>query len=345
MSEELTVDQAVAMMNGEQAEATTDVEPINTEPEVQEVEQEATEEVEQTEEQAEVTQDEPTVETPAVDYTAKIKFKANGVEVEKSIQDLINDAQLASNYNQKMQELAAQRKAFDAAMQQNQQPAQADPAKTFEDLNNEVTARAMKMLGLTNPEDFEPDAMGVMGSKVHYAAYQKALLDIQQEHQSAEYAQQQERIVDESYYSTVNSFAADPQFEDVKKFAIEQLYEIPKKGAEGAKEFQRLYNIYQKTELREQHWQEMQQYGRSNVRLVPFTSAEVAELNQYLTKCKALYQEKQTKSQVKAQVPKSIPIKPTVKVESSVPSDAPTPRKVDFKKIQSMDLDDIAKLL
>jgi hypothetical protein len=338
--EELTIDQAVEMLNGtQQAEVTTEVETTNNEPEQAE-QVETQEEVE-----GEVEQEEVKEEPSALDYNLKVKFKANGVEQEKSIQDLINDAQLASNYNQKMQELATQRKAFDAAMQQQQQTVKEDPAKTFEELKNAVTARAMKMLGIDNVEDFAPDAMGLMGSKVHYAAYQKALLDIQQEQQSAEYAKQQERAVEDKYASTVHAFAADPKFQEINKYAEQALFQLPTKGPEGIKQFQSIYSTYQKIQQREQHYQETQAYGRSNVQLTPFTANEIDALTKFYGDCKAEYTNTQTKAQVKAQVPKSVPIKPTVRVEATSDNTPAAPRKVDFKKIQSMDLDDIAKLL
>jgi hypothetical protein len=341
MSEELSIDEAVAMMDGTAPEAVEEV--------VEHVESEQVETAEATEGQEEseqVDEQEESSEQPQQpDYTTKVKFKANGQEVEKSIQELIADAQLASNYNQKMQELAQQRKAFETANQQQQQSQQPDPLKQFEDLNNEVTARAMKMLGITDPEEFVPDAMGIIGNKVHYAAYQKALLDVQQEQQSANYQAQQERIVEETYYSTVNSFTAEPDFAEVNKFAVDTLFQLPQKGAEGVQEFQKLYGIYQKTQLREQHWQETQQCGHSNVKLLPFTPAEIKELEKFYNSCRSEYHAKQTKAKVKEQVPKSIPIKPTVKMESTGNNDPQPSRKVDYKKVREMDLDDIAKLL
>jgi len=338
-AEELSIDDAVNIMNGTEVAESADVVETEQVEQVEEVvEEPATEEVEQ--------EEEPVVEdAPAVDYNLKVKFKANGQEQEKTIQDLINEAQLGSNYNQKMQELANQRKAFETSLQQQQAQQKPDPAKTFEDLNNEVTARAMKMLGITDAEEFTPDAMGIMGNKVHFAAYQQALADIQQEKQSANYTQQQERMVEENYYATVNTFNSEPDFAEVNKFAVDSLFQLPQKGAEGVKEFQKLYGIYQKTQLREQHWQETQQYGRSSVKLVPFTPAEVKELEKFYNGCKAEYHAKQVKAQVKTQVPKSVPIRTTVKVMETGNNDAQAPKKVDFKKIRDMDIDEIAKML
>jgi hypothetical protein len=338
--DELSIDDAVSLLSGETVEPTeesTSTENENNQPETVEQNEENQESEQQQEEESQE-------ETPQIDFTAKVKFKANGQEVEKSIQDLINDAQLASNYNQKMQELSQQRKAFEMANQQ-QQPQQVNPLKEFEDLNNEVTARAMKMLGITDPELFVPDAMGIMGDKVHYAAYQKALLDVQHEKQAADYEQQQIRVVEENYYSTVNSFQSEPDFQDVNKFAVDSLFQLPQKGEEGVKEFQKLYGIYQKTQLREQHWQETQQYGRSNIKLVPFTPTEIKELEKFYNSCKAEYHAQKVKTQVKSQVPKNIPIRPTVKTESTGGNETPPPKKLDIKKIREMSKDDIAKLL
>lgn len=336
MSEELTFDQALEQLNGVHAE------PIEEEQQQEEVieqpEQTDSEPTEQPEEQ----QEEAKVEQPTVDFTAKVKFKANGQEVEKSIQELINDAQLASNYNTKMQELAQQRKAFEASLQQPQQP---DPAKQLEDLNNKVTQIAMQMLGIKDPEEFVPDATGIMGNKAHFAAYQKALLDIQMEEQSVQHQQREYEAVEQSYYDFANTHEADPNAQAIYDHAVNAIFALPQKGKEGIAEFQEMYGIYQKVQQREQYWADMQRFGQSTQRVQPFTRQEVEKLTKFYNSCKAEYQNKQTKEQVKAQVPKSVPIKPTVKVESTT-GDEPAPKqKVDFKKLQSMDIDDIAKLL
>lgn len=334
-AEELSMDEAVALMSGT-PEPTANVEVTEEVPVIEEVVEEPTEEVEQ---------NEPVVEeTPAIDYNLKVKFKANGQEQEKTIQDLINDAQLASNYNQKMQELAQQRKAFETSLQQ-QQPAKPDPLKTFEDLNNQVTAKAMKMLGITDPEEFVPDAMGVIGNKVHYAAYQQALLDIQQERQSADYAKRQEQAIEDQYIATTQQLASEPNFDEINKYAQTALFQLPAKGADGIQQFQTIYGTYQKILQRDQYHREIQMYGRSNVQVQPFRQGEVEALTKFYNDCKAEYGGSKVKEQVKAQVPKSVPIKPTVKTEPVGNNDPQPAKKLDMKKIQKMDLADIAKLL
>lgn len=344
-AEELTIDQAVDKINGtetkeEPAETTT--EKPASEPEKPEAEQPET----TPEEQPDKPEEEPAVAPDPVDYNLKVKFKANGQDHEKSIQELINDSQLAANYNKRMQEMSDKEKAFNASLaQQQQQTQQVDPSKAFEDLNNAVTARAMRMLGINDPEEFVPDSSGIIGSKIHYAAYQKAMMDVQQEKQQVDYQVAQERAIEDNYVSTVNNFAKETDFLEINKFAQLALFKLPASGEEGVKKFQAIYGTYQKVMQRDQYWNEMQAYGRSNTRPVPFRDGEVKALTDFYNECKEEFSGSKVKAQVKAQVPKSVPIKPTVKTETTGNGETAPSRKVDFKKIQTMDLDDIAKML
>ncbi|WP_094603457.1 hypothetical protein SPSIL_015140 [Sporomusa silvacetica DSM 10669] len=272
------------------------------------------------------------------DFNQVIKFKENGQEVELTLAQLIERAQKGSNYDRHMQELKSQQKAYETSLQQQQQPP--DPVKQFEDLNNKVTARAMAMLGIDNPDDFVPDATGIMGNKTHFAAYQKALLDVQQEQQSQQAQFQEYKAQEDRYASFIDSNWKDPDAEKVNEHATQSFYNLPSKGPEGIAEFNRLYPIYQKIQQRDEYWR-----GNKSIKIDPFTASELNEIEKFMNNCKTEYRTKQTKEQVKAQVPKSVPIKPTVKVEGTG-SGEPTPsQKPDFKKLRSMDIDDIAKLL
>lgn len=342
-SEGYSVDEALAVING-----------TNTPPEAQEQAQEQSDSkeaetntaeqeqpAEQAQEQGEQSE-QPAEEQPkaAADFNQVIEYKENGQTVKKTLAEIIADAQKGANYDRHMQELKAKQQAYEASLQQQTQQQKPDPAKTFEELNNKVTAKAMQMLGITDPADFEPDAMGIMGSKVHYAAYQKALLDVQQEQQSEQAQFQEYKAQEDRYASFIDGNWKEPDVEKVNEHALNSFYALPSKGPEGIAEFNRLYPIYQKIQQRDEYWR-----GNRNVKIDPFTASELDAIEKFMSGAKAEYRAKQTKDQVKAQVPKSVPIKPTVKVEGTGNNEPAPARKLDMNKIRSMDLDDIAKLL
>jgi hypothetical protein len=340
-NQELTIDQAVELMEGKQPEP---VEETPTEkPEPEQKPEEVVEEAEETTETP--VEEKPEEESPApIDYNLKVKFKANGQEVEKSIQDLINDAQLASNYNQKMQEIATQRKAFEAALQQPQQPQQPqDNTAKFVQLHKEVSERAMKNLGVTNPQDFYPDPIAF---PEHYAAYQDALVEIKLEKANAQHSQETQLKEYSAQEERYNSFfeeqqRTDKDYSKVTAHVFDSFWQLPQKGDEGKAQFQQLYPIMLKINER----LALLNNPDPRVKVAPFTAAEVNAITAFYADAKKDYYAKQTKETVKAAVPKSVPIKPTVKVESTGDNTPALAKKIDLKKVREMDLDEVAKML
>lgn len=316
---ELTIDEAVDQLNGVQPEP--EAPPETPAPEPEPVVEEVAEPVA-----------EPEPEPPQVDLTAKVKFKANGVDQEKSIQDLINDAQLAANYNIKMEQLAQQRKAFELA-----QPVPVvDPAAQWEALDKQVTDRAMKMLGIKDPDEFSPDASI---NRIHFAVYQKAMAEIQQEQLQADYVERESQQVEQTFVSKVNTLAAEPDFPAISQFAEQELYKLPQSGPAGIAEFNKIYPVFQKLRTRDAMFKAGQDY-----RKVKLTAADVAAITGFYEQQKTAYVAQKSKP-APVVVPKGVKITPTVKVESGA-NDGPAPaKKLDFNKIRNMDLDDIAKLL
>jgi len=315
---ELTIDEAVDRLNGVQSEPAADPEPT-PEPELEPT-------------PAPEPEPEPESEPPALDLSAKVKFKANGVEQEKSIQDLINDAQLASNYNIKMEQLAQQRIAFEKAM-----PAPVvDSTAQWESLDRQVTDRAMKMLGIKNADEFSPDASI---NRIHFAVYQQALAEINLEKQQADYAERESQQIEQTFASKVNTLAAEPDFVEVNRFAEQELYKLPQSGPEGIAEFNKLYPVFQKLKTRDAMFNAGEDY-----RKVKLTTAEVNAITGFYEQQKTAYTASKNKP-APAVVPKGAKITPTVKVESGV-NEGPTPaKKLDVKKVREMSIDDIAKML
>jgi len=330
--EELTQEQALAIFDGKPAEVAEEKPVEAPAPEALKPESETAEIAEQEVDPAPEAEEKP---APAVDFTAKVKFKANGQEVERSIQELINDAQLASNYNRRMQELAAQEKAFQLA----QIPVQVDPMKEYQDLDRQISEKAMKKLGINNPDEFFPDASI---NRVHFAVYQQALQEINAEKQQANYAVQQDRQIEEQYMATLTSEAKDPAFQDINAFAEKALFELPQQGK--IAEFQQIYGTYQKLKQRDALYLAGQDY-----RTVKLTADDVKTITQFYNEQKVAYSAKRgkdaSKEAVKAAVPVGVKIKPTVKVESTS-DNSPTPKpKIDFKKMRGLSLDEVAKQL
>ena len=330
-----TVEQALDVMNGKAEEQPEPTEQEQPEEKPVETEEEAPEEQP---EETETAAEEEAEEKP-LDYGAKVKFKANGREQELSIQDLIQRAQLAENYDTKMQELAVQRKAFEAAMNQPPKPEENSPTKAFEEMNRQITARAMQELGLKNAEDFVPDATGLIGSREHFMAMQKAIYDIQQERTSQEAQFREYQNQEKRYVAIIDSNRNEPDVAEVNEYALKALFSLPQKGTEGIAEFERLYPVYQKMMQRDAAWN-----GRQ-VQLQPFTAEDINGIEKFFNEAKAEYRANKAKQQAKEKVPKSAPIKPTVKVENTTPTNQPEFRKVDVRKIRSMDIDAVAKLL
>jgi hypothetical protein len=175
-SEGYSIDEALSVLNGTN-EPPAATEPAQEQPDTQTPETQPEQEQQPDNEPGKVETEEPaeqqTEPEQTPDFNQVIKFKENGQEVELTLAQLIDRAQKGSNYERRMQEVAQQQKAFEASLQQQQANQQNDPAKQFEELNNKVTARAMQMLGIQNSDEFIPDATGMIGDKVHYAAYQK----------------------------------------------------------------------------------------------------------------------------------------------------------------------------
>lgn len=340
-----TIDQAVDILNGTAQPAETDTAGESDKTADANAEQvaakqpdeaggtaetgEAQEQPDGEAEQGEQSAEQKPDEAPAVDYSMKVKFKANGVEHEPSIQELIELAQKGLNYDGKMQEMAEQRKAYEQMQQQQAQQQQQNPELTYEDINREATARAMKELGITDPENFIPDPMGIVGNRAHYAAYQKALWQIGEEQRTANQQKAQAQVVAQQCEDRFTAFAQETQ-QDTKltEYAIERLKEVEPLIRGG-----HLHNAITKVVQRERG------------QMVPFIPDELAALTDFYEKCRADYAGKQQKEQVKAQVPKSAPIKPTVQVEKTASGEPAPAKKLDMKKIREMDIDQIAKLL
>lgn len=325
---ELTIDQAVGMMNGTPAEP-VEKEVVETVDTTDKTDDNPADNAAETPDNTVV--DEP-APTPTVDLSTKVTFKANGVEQEKTVQELITAAQLAENYNRNMEQLAQQRKAFELA-----QPAPVtDPAAQYESLDQQVTDRAMKMLGIKNPDEFSPDASI---NRIHFAVYQQALAEINYESQQADYAERESQMVEQTFVSKVNTLAAEPDFLEVNKFAEQELYKLPQNGPEGIAEFNKLYPVFQKLRTRDAMFQAGQDY-----RQVKLTAAEVTTITNFYEAQKTAYVAQKNKP-APVVVPKGAKITPTVKVESGVNDDPAPAKKLDFNKIRNMDLDDIVKML
>jgi uncharacterized protein len=324
-----TIDQALEVLNG-----TT--QPAETEQQQEEVVEQVEEVVEQ-ETQEEVV--ETPVEPPAVDHTLKVKFKANGQENDVTIAQLIEMAQKGSNYEIRMQEVSNKEKAFQTAMEQyqRQQQQQEQPKDPVEEWERRLTDEELRN---PNFNRFDP-------------AQTLSLMErVMKEEREAEIVRQSQEAVmqvEHTYHETVNSFATDPNHQSIYDYAVNAMYALPQKGKEGIQEFNEMYGIYQKVQQRDQYYADMERFGQSTQRVQPFTKAEVEKLTKFYNDCKADYTTKQSKDQVqqqiKAQVPKNVPIKPTVKVEGTSNGEPVPAKKVDFKKMQTMDLDEIAKML
>jgi hypothetical protein len=335
-----TIDQAAALLSGESQEAATEetTETNTTETQEQNTEKPAEEKTEEAEETpAKVDEQKPEEESPApIDYNLKVKFKANGQEVEKSIQDLINDAQLASNYNRRMQEMAEKEKAFNAALQQN--PPQPQPGEKIKSLQQRIEEYRAEFQRDYGEEFNEYDPL-------HMTAFFDASSRKQAEElsrQQNEQAQLREYYTQEERYNTFwKEQNADPNYSKVNEYAQQAFFQLPQKGPEGIAQFQKLYPVYQKIQER-LAWE---QNPDPRVKVAPFTAAEVNAITAFYADAKKDYYAKQTKETVKAAVPKSVPIKPTVKVESTGDNTPAPAKKIDLKKVREMDLDEIAKML
>lgn len=347
-----SIDEALSVINGTNEQ--NDVIEEQQEPENQEQstnqQSETTEQSEQTpegeanqpEQHGEVEQETLADKQPAnsesqtPDFNQVIKFKENGQEVELTLSQLIDRAQKGSNYERRMQELAEKQRNIEVTQQQpSQQPLQQeDKLQTLQQQLNEFTAKFQQEYGV----DFNQfDPMHQMA----FAQYQvqeqaKQVVQIQQqEMQQMEWQTQEQR-----YSQIIETNLKEPEAEKINDFALQSLFSLPQQGKEGVYEFNRLYPIYQKIIARDQYLA-----GDRTIEIEPFTANEINQIEKFFTKAKADYAASKQKEQVKEQVPKSAPIKPTVKVESTTGGDPTPTKKVDFKKMQSMDIDEIAKLL
>jgi hypothetical protein len=136
---------------------------------------------------------------------------------------------LLADYQRKTMELAEQRKKLEQPQVQQQQ-AQVDPVAEYEKFHNDVALKAMQMLGITDPEQFVPDAMGIMGSKAHYAAYQKALLEMSQTNIKQELEQQTIKQKNESF---LHRETADPEFQSIMSHAEKELMALSGSSMDG----------------------------------------------------------------------------------------------------------------
>jgi hypothetical protein len=183
----------------------------------------------------------------------KLKFKENGQDVEVDINTLIDVYQKSKHfarqeeYTREMQRLAEQRR-------QAEKPAPAPEAKTnpvqeAEELDYKVTQRAMKMLGIADPNEFVPDSTGIIGKKAHYAAYQKALLDISNEEtqsKNEKARQEQEReSVNQRLKDWENEVRADPNGTEIVEYAEKAIFKLRvSDDQKDRSEFQRLAPSY-----------------------------------------------------------------------------------------------------
>lgn len=342
-NEGYTVDQALEVLNG-----TSQSEPESNEQQpVEGQESDDQQQQEQVDSQPDDQQQNPKdqqpdeepeqPETKSPDFNQVIKFKENGQEVELTLSQLIERAQKGSNYDRHMQSLVAQQKAYEVAMQQQQQqqqhlPAPEEKLKTLQQQLDEYASEFKREYGMEfNP--WEPSHMAAFNQHTTQKQARELAERQTRDAQVREYQTQERR-----YASVIESNWKDPEVEKINEFALQSFYSLPSKGADGIAEFNALYPIYQKIQQRDAHWR------GEKVNLQPFTAAEVDTIEKFMNKCKAEYGTKKQKDAVKDQVPKSVPIKPTVKVEPTGGDPAPA-KKIDFKKLQSMDIDDIAKLL
>lgn len=346
--EGLSFDAALSVLNGSGDEA-PEGEAAVQEPQGGESAEQSGEQSAQADEQQGESDEQPTdgseqhqaEQPPAVDYSAKVKFKANGQEMELSIQELIARAQMGENYNQKMQELANQRKAME-------QQANVEPQNQPETQAEKIAKREQQIAEFANVFkarygiEFSPwEPAHVLEMMDYYN--EKAATE--REQKAAETAQVREyEEMEQSYHSVYQEAAANPDFQEVNKFAEQALFQLPQKGPDGLQEFNVLYGAYQKIMERDRYFAEMQQFGQSQVRPQPFTRKEVDSLNKFYKQCAADFATKKQQEQVKAQVPKSAPIKPTVKMESTVPEPAQQ-KQIDFNKVRNMSIDEVVNLL
>jgi len=309
---ELSVEEAVAKIK----DIAKPAEPAKEEPATEEPVKESEPEKEE--------EPEPPAE---LDLSAKVKFKANGQEQEKTIQELISDSQLASNYNQRMRELADQRKALET---QPVKPEPVDLAKAYEELDRKVTDRAMKMLGIS-ADDFFPDSSI---NRVHFAVYQQALADINRETMEADYTARQEQAIEDNYIATIQAVAADPNFQQINQSAEKAMFDLPQSGAAGIKQFNELYPVYLKLQQRDS----LAAAGK-DPRQVKLSAKEVDTITKFYMAQKEAYS---VKDKPKVEVPKGVQIKPTVKVETSGGDKEPLPK---FKPKKVYSVEEAARLM
>jgi hypothetical protein len=322
-NEGYSIDQAVEILNGTQpAEVPAETEPTNTELEQTEAEQVAATQPDNAEEgTGEVEQEQEQTEQPsAVDYNLKVKFKANGQDSEFTIAQLIEQAQKGLNYERKMQDMYAQQQQLQ--QQQQQQQKQETPADKLAKREQQIAEYApifQREFGV----EFNPwDPAHSIEMMEYFQDKRQNEREETRKKQEAEFVTQQCEDKFATFIQEANKDA------NLTQFAVERVKQIEPLIRGG-----HLHNAVSKIVQRE------------NGNMIPFIPAEIDALNDFYGVCRELYASQQQKEKVKVQVPKSVPIKPTVKVEGTTNTDPTPPKKIDFKKIRDMDIDEVAKLL
>jgi len=282
-------------------------------------------------EPTEPTEPEPTEPTTDgdPDLTQVFKIKENGQVKEYTLAQLIDRAQKGENYERRMQELAAQRKALE--VQKPPEPAE-NPADKLANFNKRVTERAMQMLGLTDASEFQPDPSGLMGEQLHYLAYQQAIADIQNQdaaERSKQDAQSKEYGDNENRYTVLTETAtAKKDFSKVAEYAVEK-YKGMADVLKGSLLESALKKDYQRT-LRNQ--------GQA-INVEPFTAGELDAYATFWDKAEKEFYAKQF-------TPKPVDkTKQPVKTEKSGDGQQPAPKKLTREDFKNMSKDDVNTVL
>lgn len=152
----------------------------------------------------------------------------------------------------KSQELSQRMRILEQAAQQPQtQPQAQDIAKRYEAIHNQAAQLAMRELGITDAEEFWPDAK--IGNPAHAAAYQAAIFYVTNE-------QNQRQIVNQRVQQIVTEAQSNPQMEQDFDAAM---YDLVKHGK--TDQFRQVFEAktrlingqatLQDIETVEKHWQ------------------------------------------------------------------------------------------
>lgn len=275
--------------------------------------------------------DEPTVTEPEKEEEPKFKVKVRGEEKEYPVSKLIELAQQGEDYTRKTQELAMQRRAFEMALQaQQQQVKPPDPADELKQYQTELDNYAMTFKNRYGIEfnEFDP---------VHTSKFAEYRLEQRQAQQSQEAQVRLQQEADAQYVRYSQEFLTDTNAKDIIDSAIKNLYSLPSKGADGIDEFRKLYPIYQKIEARDAYIAAVNQGYQPSVRPEPLTMDEVISVQRFFGQAKKDYYARKF-------TPKTATTKSPVASERPGNGDVDTTPKFDYNKISSMKGDDLNML-